>query len=448
MLDNIENGGGNVLFSQLMSPYGLHLLGASAAGVETSLSTVPVHCFHNLEGIKMRGPESMAYEVFAAVGPSPVNLTEELQTVLNKSVSVFACDKFSQLDVKNEVAIADEEADPEIAVSNCSRVELAKDAGRPRSDWANSSDPVVVKDTFSAYAVFARARARGAHRIIVAGETSSSAITKVQSVSQLEIGIETAWGVTKTFCKTEGNHIAVAIKQVNFEGQTIFADAQEKARYVMRAVVEPREQNCMLDNSVFDDGLKGGSKGNISVITDDGGLLVSPTVKKIGQLDFDEPNQVHGHCLHINEDNSTKRILLRLILYHRCSADGALEHLHFCDPVALSLMLDADEENSPPLLTRYEISKRWQAKSLPFFLDYDPGAGKAVSGSASIGTAVMLADHVQVLMGKDIDAPPNVIEGLEDTVRLAMLTLGLTQCALSDAQVNALSTRFDEEWDG
>lgn len=30
MFDNMENGGGNVLFNQLMSPYGLHLLGPSA----------------------------------------------------------------------------------------------------------------------------------------------------------------------------------------------------------------------------------------------------------------------------------------------------------------------------------------------------------------------------------------------------------------------------------
>jgi ribulose-5-phosphate 4-epimerase/fuculose-1-phosphate aldolase len=38
-----------------------------------------------------------------------------------------------------------------------------------------------------------------------------------------------------------------------------------------------REQICLLAKSMFDRGLTGGSTGNISARTDDGGLLVSPT---------------------------------------------------------------------------------------------------------------------------------------------------------------------------
>ena len=46
-----------------------------------------------------------------------------------------------------------------------------------------------------------------------------------------------------------------------------------------------REQICMLAKSMFDRGLTGGSTGNISARTSDGGLLVSPTGTSFGRLD-------------------------------------------------------------------------------------------------------------------------------------------------------------------
>ena len=46
-----------------------------------------------------------------------------------------------------------------------------------------------------------------------------------------------------------------------------------------------REQICLLAKSMFDRGLTGGSTGNISARTEDGGLLVSPTGTSFGRLD-------------------------------------------------------------------------------------------------------------------------------------------------------------------
>ncbi|MFP3547981.1 class II aldolase/adducin family protein, partial [Rhizobium sp. SIMBA_035] len=46
-----------------------------------------------------------------------------------------------------------------------------------------------------------------------------------------------------------------------------------------------REQICTLAASMFARGLTGGSTGNISARTEDGGLLVSPTGTSFGRLD-------------------------------------------------------------------------------------------------------------------------------------------------------------------
>ena len=74
MFDYMENGGGKELFNELVNPYGLQFLGASATGVEAFLSTKPIHGVDDLKGIKMRAPEGMVQEVFAAAGAAPVNL--------------------------------------------------------------------------------------------------------------------------------------------------------------------------------------------------------------------------------------------------------------------------------------------------------------------------------------------------------------------------------------
>ena len=50
-----------------------------------------------------------------------------------------------------------------------------------------------------------------------------------------------------------------------------------------------REQICLLAKSIYDRGLTGGSTGNISSRTSDGGLLVSPTGTSFGRLD---PNKL------------------------------------------------------------------------------------------------------------------------------------------------------------
>ena len=197
MFDYMENGGGKELFNELVNPYGLQFLGASATGVEAFLSTKPLYGVDDLKGIKMRAPEGMVQEVFAAAGASPVNLPgsevytalekgvidaadytvfstnhaqgmhefakyplypgfhsmpvievslnkaiydglpEDLQTILNESVSVFARDMITQLDAQNEAAVAEAQADPEITVIDWSDEERARFRGIAKSQWAN-----------------------------------------------------------------------------------------------------------------------------------------------------------------------------------------------------------------------------------------------------------------------------------------------------------------------
>lgn len=208
-----------------------------------------------------------------------------------------------------------------------------------------------------------------------------------------------------------------------------------------------REQICLLAKSMFDRGLTGGSTGNISARTEDGGLLVSPTGTSFGRLDPGRLSRFDANGQLIDGDKPTKEMPLHTAFYDTRSTAGAVVHLHSCHSVALSMMPDADTDDFLPPLTPYGIMKLGKVKLLPFFLPGDPAMGEAVRGLAGKRSAVMLANHGPVVAGKDIEAACNAIEELEDTARLAMMTRGMNPRMLTEAEQKALITKFDVEWD-
>ncbi|WP_299736763.1 aldolase [uncultured Roseobacter sp.] len=208
-----------------------------------------------------------------------------------------------------------------------------------------------------------------------------------------------------------------------------------------------REQMCLLAKSLFDRGLTGGSTGNISARTADGGLLVSPTGTSFGRLDPARLSHFDASGTLIGGDAPTKEMPLHSAFYDTRKGAGAVVHLHSCHSVAWSMMPGVDPDNFLPPMTPYAIMKLGKVKLLPFFLPGDPAMGAAVRGLAGKRSAVMLANHGPVVAGKDVEAACNAIEELEDTARLAMLMRGFDANMLSAAQVSDLVTQFDVEWD-
>lgn len=83
----MQYGGGNELMQDLVEPYGLHFIGATTPGLEAFISKVPLDSVADLKGLKMRAPEGLVQQVFAAAGAAPVNLPgSEVFTSLDKGV--------------------------------------------------------------------------------------------------------------------------------------------------------------------------------------------------------------------------------------------------------------------------------------------------------------------------------------------------------------------------
>ncbi|SFA96344.1 TRAP-type mannitol/chloroaromatic compound transport system, substrate-binding protein [Poseidonocella pacifica] len=87
MFTFMREGGGNELMNELLEPYGLHFIGATTPGLEAFVSSVPLDGVDDLKGVKMRAPEGLVQQVFAAAGAAPVNLPgSEVFTSLDKKV--------------------------------------------------------------------------------------------------------------------------------------------------------------------------------------------------------------------------------------------------------------------------------------------------------------------------------------------------------------------------
>lgn len=215
LLQFVNYGGGYELMTDLYAPYGVKFIGGSTTGVESLVSKVPLDSVEDLKGLKIRAPEGLVAQVFAAAGTAPVNLPgsevftglskgvidaadytvfstnhkagmndiavhpvqpgfhslplidvsisqkkwdkmpEDLQAIMTTSVRDFAQDITTQLRIADEKAVAEAEANPNITVHNWSAEERKKFRTIAASQWEvyaeRSPNAKKVYDVVTAY---------------------------------------------------------------------------------------------------------------------------------------------------------------------------------------------------------------------------------------------------------------------------------------------------------
>ncbi len=208
-----------------------------------------------------------------------------------------------------------------------------------------------------------------------------------------------------------------------------------------------REDVCYWAASIFNRGLTGGASGNISVRTNDGGLLVTPTGVSLGRLDPARLSRFDAHGRHIAGDAPTKEMPLHSAFYETRKSAGAVVHLHSTHSVALSMLPETDPDNALPPLTAYSVMRVGKVALLPFFVPGDPATADAVRGLAGRRAAILLANHGPVVASKDLEAAVFAMEELEETARLALLLRGTGAKPLDAGQIGAVVRAFDVEWD-
>ena len=195
LLQYINYGGGYQVMTDLYAPYGVKIVGGSTTGVESFVSKVPLNGVEDLKGLKLRAPEGLVQQVFAAAGASPVNLPgsevftglskgvidaadytvfstnqkagmndvathpvqpgfhslplidisvsqkkwdklpADLQEILTVSVRDFAQDITTQLRIADQLAVKEAQANPEITIHDWSAQERKKFRAIAQSQW-------------------------------------------------------------------------------------------------------------------------------------------------------------------------------------------------------------------------------------------------------------------------------------------------------------------------
>ncbi len=208
-----------------------------------------------------------------------------------------------------------------------------------------------------------------------------------------------------------------------------------------------REDVCYWAGSLFDRGLTGGASGNVSVRTEDGGLLVTPTGVSLGRLDPARLSRFDAKGRHIDGDAPTKEMPLHSAFYETRTNAGAVVHLHSTHSVALSMLPETDPDDVIPPLTAYAVMRVGKVSLLPFFVPGDPAMADAVRGLGGRRSAVLLANHGPVVASKDLEAAIFAMEELEETAKLAMVLRGTGAVPLASDQINAVVQKFKLEWD-
>lgn len=203
-----------------------------------------------------------------------------------------------------------------------------------------------------------------------------------------------------------------------------------------------REEICYFGKSMFDRGMTVGSSGNISVRTEDGAWLMTPTNSCMGRLDPARISKVDAKGNLISGDKPTKEAFLHLSMYERRVESRAIVHLHSTHSVAVSVLSDIDPQQPIPPITPYYVMKIGKLALLPYYAPGDITLANAVREVADKHHAILLANHGPVVAGKDLESAVYATEELEETAKIYLMLRGNRMKILAPEQVDYLHKKF------
>ncbi|MFL9665955.1 aldolase [Variovorax sp. AB1(2024)] len=217
---------------------------------------------------------------------------------------------------------------------------------------------------------------------------------------------------------------------------------------------QAREEICRTGRSLFDRGYVHATAGNISVRLDDG-FLITPTDACLGFLDPARLARLDAQGRQTSGDRASKTIALHTRIYAAARKFDAhtacVIHTHSTHCVALTLNPTGDE--LLPALTPYFVMKVGHVPVIPY---HRPGAAEAAEQVAQAiermgvaGTpirAVMLSRLGPNVWHDSPAAAMSVLEELEETARLRMLTQAASPEPLDAAQIDELRRTFGARW--
>ena len=211
-----------------------------------------------------------------------------------------------------------------------------------------------------------------------------------------------------------------------------------------------RAEVCRVGASLFNRGYVHASAGNISVRTEDGGFLITPTDACLGTLVPERLAAVNADGVQTGGDRASKTLALHRRIYAADPEARCVIHTHSTHLVALTLAGVANPDDLLPPITPYFVMKVGHVPLIPYHRPGDPAVADLVAAriaaSHAAGTplrAVMLDRLGPNVWHRSPAEASAVLEELEETARLWLLT---RPAPLTEAQIDALRQHFGARW--
>ncbi len=217
---------------------------------------------------------------------------------------------------------------------------------------------------------------------------------------------------------------------------------------------QARDEICRVGRSLFERGYVHATAGNISVRLDDG-FLITPTDACLGFLDPAQLARLDASGQQTGGNRASKTLALHTCIYAAAKVFDAdtrcIIHTHSTHSVALSLNCHTTELLPP--LTPYFVMKVGHVPLLPYTLPGDAAVAEQVAALidhyGNSGTplrAVMLQRLGPNVWHSSPAAAMAVLEELEETARLALLTQRDAPAPLTELQIDELRRVFGARW--
>ncbi|WP_373832463.1 3-oxo-tetronate 4-phosphate decarboxylase [Delftia acidovorans] len=201
-----------------------------------------------------------------------------------------------------------------------------------------------------------------------------------------------------------------------------------------------REQICATGASLFQRGYTVGAAGNISARLHDG-WLITPTDACLGRLDPAELSKVDAGGQWVSGAKPSKTLGLHRGIYANDGEARAVIHTHSTHLVALTLSGVWREDEVLPPITPYQVMKVGRIPLIRYRRPGDPQAAAEVAAQAAQVRGALFERLGPVVWERSVEQASHVLEELEETARLWLMTHPRPQ-PLDAAAIDELRTTF------
>jgi L-fuculose-phosphate aldolase len=194
-----------------------------------------------------------------------------------------------------------------------------------------------------------------------------------------------------------------------------------------------------------DSGITPGTSGNLSARSGDR-VTMTATNTDLGALDSHSFTELALDGEVFPGPKPSKEAAIHLAMYSRNPGHSAVVHVHSPFAIALSCLEPWSDSSAIPPITPYFVMRVGQTPLIPYRAPGDPSLGELIRSRHGEFSAVLLANHGQVVSGVDLDSALAAAVELEEACRTTILTNGMPRRLLDNAQAAELAARYGTAW--